>query len=54
MARRISPKKPPVQLRSLLVDLPEDRLLALLSRARDEGVSVHHLAARVLCEWLDV
>lgn len=52
MARRISPKKPAVQMRSVLVELPEDQMLALSVKARESGWSAHYLAARVLSDWL--
>ncbi len=52
MARRPLSRKPVVQVRSVLVELPEDKLLALQKKAKESGVSVHGLAARVLSDWL--
>ena len=51
MARR-SLKPRPVQMRNVLLELPEDKVLALSAKARASGVSVHVLAAGILVEWL--
>jgi hypothetical protein len=48
-----APKKVPVKMRSVLVELPEDKLLAVEVKAREAGWSVHHLAANILLEWLE-
>jgi hypothetical protein len=45
-------KKTPV-FRSVLVELPEDRMLVLAKSARAQGLTAHVLAADILIDWLD-
>lgn len=45
-------RKPVIQMRYILVELPEDKMLALAKRAKEAGVSVHVLAAKTLLDWL--
>lgn len=53
MARRLTPRPKPVAMRNVLVEFPEDRLLAVLARARDAGVPLHVLVAQIITEWLE-
>lgn len=52
MGRILAPKKRPVQMRSVLVELPEDKILDLLARAKSSDETVHVLVGRVLSDWL--
>lgn len=53
MPRRVSVKKPPVQMRAVLVELPENRMLSLSAKAKEAGEPLHVLAARIVSDWLD-
>lgn len=53
MVRRSAPKKKPPVFRSVLVELPEDRMLALTVRAQEAGLSAHVLLAQVVTDWLE-
>jgi hypothetical protein len=52
MARRVTPKAKPVQMRNVLVELPEPQMLALQAKAREAGQPLHVLVAGVLSDWL--
>ena len=45
-------RKPAVQMRNIVVELPEDIMLRLVKRAKESSVPAHSLAANVLLEWL--
>jgi len=48
-----TPKKPkPPKMRSLLMDLPEDVLVALMASAKAEQLTVHELMAVIINDWL--
>lgn len=53
MARRSLPRPKPPLIRSVLVELPEDKLRAVSVRAGALGVSVHSLLAGVVLDWLE-
>lgn len=40
-------------MRNVVVTLPEDLMLRLLKRAKDEQLTTHELAADVLTDWLE-
>lgn len=46
------PVKKSIPMRSILVELPEDKMLALVKKAREADVSVHVLVANTLLDWL--
>lgn len=52
MARRSLPGKPKPQMRNILVELPEDRVLALQKRAAAEQLTVHELVTNILLDAL--
>jgi hypothetical protein len=53
MARRITPKAKPVQMRNVLVELPENKMLTLSWMARQAGRPLHEFAAEILTDWLE-
>jgi hypothetical protein len=53
MARRITPRAKPVQMRNVLVELPEPAMLALQAKAKGSGVPLHVLVSGVVADWLE-